>query len=70
MIGVERQLLGCSEEATSGVSELADAMGARFVLSGGLGRLGESSFQLGDSSSAATSCAGSTARGVRTGSTG
>jgi TolB-like protein len=48
MLGVERQrqLLGCSEEATSCVSELADAMGARFVMSGSLAKLGDSAFQL------------------------
>jgi len=48
MLGVERQrqLLGCSEEATTCVSELADAMGARFVLSGSLAKLGDTTFQL------------------------
>lgn len=37
----QRQLLGCSDEATSCLAELADAMGARFVVTGSLVRLGE-----------------------------
>ena len=37
----QRQLLGCSEQAQSCMSELADAIGARFVLSGSLSRLGD-----------------------------
>ena len=43
VLGVERQreLLGCGGQATSCMSELADALGARFVLSGSLTRLGE-----------------------------
>jgi TolB-like protein len=47
MLGVERQrqLLGCSEAAQSCMGELADAMGARFVLSGSLSKLGDA-FQL------------------------
>ena len=42
-LGVERQrqLLGCSETASSCMTELADAIGARFVLSGSLTRLGD-----------------------------
>lgn len=48
LLGVERQrqLLGCSEEATSCMAEMAGAVGARFVLSGSLAKLGESAFQL------------------------
>src|SRR5207247_2413764 len=47
MLGVERQrqLLGCSEQAQSCMTELADAIGARFVLSGSLTKLGDA-FQL------------------------
>lgn len=45
LLGIERQkaLLGCSE--TSCLSELSGALGARFVMSGTLARLGDS-FQL------------------------
>lgn len=47
MLGVERQrqLMGCSETASACMSELADAIGARFVMSGSLTRLGDA-FQL------------------------
>jgi TolB-like protein len=43
LLGVERQrqMLGCSEDAQSCLTELAGAMGARFVLSGSLARLGD-----------------------------
>jgi TolB-like protein len=43
MLGIERQkqLLGCSGEEGSCLAELADAFGARFVVSGSLTRLGE-----------------------------
>lgn len=43
LIGVERQkeLLGCSDAATSCTAELAGALGARFVLSGSLSKLGD-----------------------------
>lgn len=44
MLGVERQrqLLGCSDASASAcMAELADAIGARFVLSGALTRLGD-----------------------------
>lgn len=44
MLGVERQrqLMGCSDaSAASCMAELADAIGARFVLSGSLTRLGD-----------------------------
>lgn len=44
MLGVERQrqLLGCSDASASAcMAELADAIGARFVLSGSLTRLGD-----------------------------
>jgi TolB-like protein len=43
LLGLERQkaLLGCTEASTSCMSELADAMGARFVVSGTVTRLGE-----------------------------
>lgn len=46
LLGVarERQLLGCSQEATC-MSEIGDALGARFLLRGSVGRLG-ASFQL------------------------
>lgn len=42
LLGVERQkeLLGCSEEAKSCLTELAGALGAQFVLSGSLSRFG------------------------------
>lgn len=44
LLSVERQreLLGCNEDAGSCFAELAGALGARFVLSGTLARLGES----------------------------
>lgn len=44
LLGLERkkQLLGCSDEASSCLAELSGALGARFVLSGTLGQLGES----------------------------
>jgi TolB-like protein len=47
MLGVERQkqLMGCSEAASQCMAELADAIGARFVLNGSLTRLGDA-FQL------------------------
>ncbi|MBK7863620.1 MAG: hypothetical protein IPJ65_34440 [Archangiaceae bacterium] len=48
LLGIERQrqLLGCSDAAAqSCMAELADAIGARFVLSGSLTRLGDA-FQL------------------------
>ena len=47
VLGLERQkaLLGCSEEATNCLTELAGALGAPFVLSGTVARLGDS-FQL------------------------
>lgn len=43
LLSVERQreLMGCSDEATNCVTELAGALGARFVLSGSVARLGE-----------------------------
>lgn len=43
LLGLERQkaLLGCNEASSSCMSELADAMGARFVVSGTVTRLGE-----------------------------
>jgi hypothetical protein len=43
MLGVERQrqLSGCSEQSGSCLTELSGALGARFVLSGTLARLGE-----------------------------
>lgn len=43
LLGVERQrqLLGCGEEAKSCMAELTDALGARFVMTGTLSRLGE-----------------------------
>lgn len=37
----QRQLLGCAEEAQSCMAELADALGARFVMSGSLTKLGD-----------------------------
>jgi hypothetical protein len=42
-VGIERQraLVGCSDTAASCMAELADAIGARFVLSGSLTRIGE-----------------------------
>jgi TolB-like protein len=47
LLGVERQrqMLGCSDEGATCLTELAGAMGARFVLSGSLARLGDT-FQL------------------------
>lgn len=43
LLGVERQrqLVGCTEESSSCSAELAGALGARFVLSGTLSRLGD-----------------------------
>jgi TolB-like protein len=41
----QRQLMGCSEDSTSCLTELAGALGARFVLSGSVARLGDA-FQL------------------------
>lgn len=43
MLGLERQkqMLGCGDEATACASELAGAIGARFVLSGSVTRLGD-----------------------------
>jgi hypothetical protein len=43
LLGVERQkqLLGCSDEKGSCLTELAGAVGARFVLSGSLAKLGD-----------------------------
>jgi TolB-like protein len=43
LLGVERQkqLVGCSESASSCTAELAGAMGSRFVLSGNVTKLGE-----------------------------
>lgn len=41
----QRQLMGCSEDSGSCLSELAGAMGARFVVSGTLAKLG-GSYQL------------------------
>lgn len=43
LLGLERQrqLLGCGEEAKSCMAELTDALGARFVMTGTLARLGE-----------------------------
>lgn len=48
LIGIERQkqLMGCSEGATSCLTELAGALGARFVLSGSVTKLGGETFQL------------------------
>ncbi|MBL8951267.1 MAG: hypothetical protein JNK82_10850 [Myxococcaceae bacterium] len=37
----ERELMGCADESVSCVSELAGALGARFVLSGSVARLGD-----------------------------
>jgi TolB-like protein len=44
LLGAERQkqLLGCSDEAQSCLAELTDALGARFVMSGTVAKLGES----------------------------
>lgn len=43
LLGMERQraLLGCSEQGGSCLAELAGALGARFVLSGSLTRIGD-----------------------------
>jgi hypothetical protein len=43
LLGVERQrqLSGCNEQSSSCLAELSGALGARFVLSGTLARLGE-----------------------------
>jgi hypothetical protein len=43
LVGVERQkqLLGCSEDSTTCLSELAGAINARFVLGGTLAKLGD-----------------------------
>ncbi len=43
LVGLERQkeLLGCSEESTSCLGELAGALNARFVVSGTLAKLGD-----------------------------
>jgi TolB-like protein len=43
LLGMERQkqLLGCSDDAKSCTAELAGALGARFVLSGTLSKLGD-----------------------------
>lgn len=47
LLGVERQrqLLGCADDATSCMAELSGALGARFVLTGSLAKLGDA-FQL------------------------
>lgn len=47
LMGVERQkqLMGCSEESTSCLAELSGAMGAQFVLSGTVAKLGDA-FQM------------------------
>lgn len=44
LIGIERQkqLLGCSEESASCLAEITGSLGARFVLSGSVTRLGDS----------------------------
>lgn len=44
LVGLERQkqLMGCSEEAASCLAELSGSLGARFVLSGSVTRLGDS----------------------------
>jgi hypothetical protein len=43
LLGLERQkqLLGCSDESQSCLAELSGALGARFVISGSIARLGE-----------------------------
>src|SRR5207248_3217749 len=43
LLGMERQkaALGCGADSSSCLSELAGALGARFVLSGSLARLGD-----------------------------
>jgi TolB-like protein len=43
LLGMERQrqLLGCSEDQSACLAELSGALGARFVLSGSLAKLGE-----------------------------
>src|SRR4051812_37993383 len=47
LLGVERQrqLLGCGDESTSCVAELSGALGARFIMTGAITRLG-STWQL------------------------
>ena len=42
MLGLERQkqLMGCADDSTSCLAELSGALGARFVMSGTLTRLG------------------------------
>lgn len=48
LLGVERQrqLLGCSDEGASCMTEVAGALGARFLLSGSVARLAEKTLQL------------------------
>lgn len=65
LLGVERQkqLLGCSDDASSCLAELAGALGSRFVLSGSLAKLGDAlqlSVQMLDTQKSQT-----VARGVR-----
>ncbi|MEW5739814.1 MAG: hypothetical protein AB1938_12860 [Myxococcota bacterium] len=65
LLGVERQkaLLGCSDDSSSCLTELAGALGSRFVLSGSLSKLGDAlqlSLQMLDTQKAQTA-----ARGVR-----
>jgi hypothetical protein len=47
MLGAERQrqLMGCGDESTSCMAELSDALGARFIMTGALTRIG-SAWQL------------------------
>ena len=47
MLGLERQkqMMGCSDDSSSCLTELSGALGARFVLSGSIARLG-SAYQL------------------------
>jgi hypothetical protein len=47
MLGMERQrqMMGCSEDSSSCLTELAGALGARFVMSGSVAKLGDA-FQL------------------------
>ena len=54
LLGLERQkqLLGCAEDSTSCLAELSGALGARFILSGSLARIGAAwqlSLQMQDS---------------------
>lgn len=42
----QKQLLGCAEESASCMAEMAGALGARFVLSGNLSKLGGDTWQL------------------------